>query len=83
MSKHQVMIGLDLPEGTDQPHACSNEELATAMKPEVQRFDQWFRRQGNEQLTGIERSILRTYLAWKFLYEKGDLDSPAGGRTDG
>lgn len=46
-----------------------NQELASAMDPEVVAFQQWFCKQGNDALTGLERSILRTYLAWKLLYE--------------
>lgn len=44
-------------------------ELAEAMNMELNEFQRWFCSQGNDTLTGLERSILRTYLAWKLLYE--------------
>lgn len=71
MSSYQVAIDLDLPEGVEKPHACGDEEFAKAMVSEVEKFDEWFRGKGNQPLIGAERSILRTYLAWKFLYEEG------------
>jgi hypothetical protein len=66
-----VRLGLD-PKKSFDDH--SNTELASAMDTELTSFNNWFTRQGNERLTGMERSILRTYLAWKLLYEEGDVD---------
>lgn len=68
---HTVTITLNLPEGKTLGE-CSNTELADAMSDEVRRFDQWFVSLGNEPLTRLERSTIKTYLAWKILPRDGD-----------
>lgn len=71
-----IEINLDI-----DPDQCARDipldELGKAMDPEVVAFQQWFRAQGNQPLTGVERSILRTYLGWKLLYEEGSRDPQA------
>jgi hypothetical protein len=52
-------------------------QLGPAMDPEVLRFQDWFLKQGNQPLTGIERSILKTYIGWKLLYEESSRDPQA------
>lgn len=39
--------------------------LARIMEPEIQEFDRWFQQQSNSPMIGVEKAILRTYLAWK------------------
>lgn len=46
-------------------------DLMAAMKPELDGFQKWFQERGNQPLTGVERSILYTYMGWKLLYEEG------------
>jgi hypothetical protein len=70
---HVVTINLDL--GGKTIHKADNEEIAKGMDIELELFQQWFRSQGNQALLGVERSILKTYLAWKLLYEKAGHDS--------
>ena len=53
------------------------DNMGTAMDPEVLAFQDWFRAQGNQPLTGVERSILKTYIGWKLLYEEGSRDPQA------
>jgi len=45
------------------------EAVASAMDSELNRFQAWFIQQGNDNLMRLERAILKTYLAWKLLYE--------------
>lgn len=52
-------------------------DMGKAMDPEVLAFQDWFLTQGNQPLTGVERSILKTYIGWKLLYEKGGRDPQA------
>ncbi len=63
-----IWIKLDLPEGKHLADA-SDEELALAINAEIGVFEMWFRAQSNEPLVGFERSLLRTFLAWKLKYE--------------
>ena len=53
------------------------DNMGSAMDPEVLAFQDWFRAQGNQPLTGVERSILKTYIGWKLLYEEGSRDPQA------
>ena len=69
---HVVTINLDL--GGKTVHKADNEEIAKGMDPELARFQEWFQSQGNGPLIGVERSILKTYLAWKLLYENSGQD---------
>jgi len=61
----------------------TNEELSKGMDHELDGFEKWFRRQGNDNLIGPERAILKTYLAWKTLYAENDTDPQAGERDHG
>lgn len=69
--KHTVTVELNLPEGKTLGE-CSNTELADAMSNEVREFDRWFSSLGNEPLTRLERSTIKTYMAWKILPRDGD-----------
>ena len=71
---HDIQIKLDLPEGKHLIDA-SDAELASAIDAELEVFQAWFRAQSNEPLVGFERSLLRTYLAWKLKYEEDDVDT--------
>ena len=65
---YDLKIDLPLPEGKE-PKRATTAELSTAMDPELKNFDTWFRAKGNQSLVGAERTIIKTYLAWKLLYE--------------
>jgi hypothetical protein len=49
----------------------SNEAISRALDAEVGAFTRWFAEQGNSGLVKIEVAIIKTYLAWKLLYEDG------------
>jgi hypothetical protein len=67
MTEHNLKIELDLPKDIAQ---CTPSELAVAMDQELGLFQKWFVSQQNAPLMKVERSILKTYLAWKLLYAK-------------
>lgn len=73
---HNIWIKLDYPEGRHLKEA-SDTELAAAINAEIDTFEIWFRAQKNEPLVGFERSLLRTFLAWKLKYEEDDVDTKA------
>jgi hypothetical protein len=66
MTQFPVQINLELPDLKSSP-----EQIAVAMDDELNRFQAFFTAKGNQPLMMIERSILKTYLAWKLLYEAG------------
>jgi hypothetical protein len=70
-----VQIKLDLPEDSKFMSEVSAQDLAKSMDAELELFEQWFEEQGNNPLVGVERAILKTYLAWKLRYEDGFVDS--------
>ena len=76
----QIVVGLDL---NDPIESVPKEQQGPAMTGELQRFEAWFKAQGNSPLVRAEQAILRTYLAWKLLHEKRDMDSPLAGGDDG
>ena len=82
MIAHTVEIAFCLP-GGKALQDYSKEELAEGMDLELRKFDAWFRQQGNHRLIGLERAILKTYIAWKTLYAETDVDPQAGGRDHG
>jgi hypothetical protein len=47
------------------------EDLAKGMDVELDAFQRWFMTQGNAPLMKLERSVIKTYLAWKLLHEAG------------
>jgi len=65
--KVSTEIELDLRTGDgDEPWVTATPEMMTRIiEPEVQAFEQWFVTLGQQSLSGYEKSILRTYLAWK------------------
>jgi len=71
---HEIRIKLDLPEAAELDRLLY-QEIASSMDVELGAFEKWFRGLGNDSLVGVERSILKTYLAWKLLYEE-DLVGP-------
>lgn len=64
-----IQIKLDLPEDTTLEEA-TGEALAKSMESEIVSFEEWFEGQGNSPMVGVERAILRTYIAWKLRYEE-------------
>jgi hypothetical protein len=70
-TKVDIRVGVP---GGKELRAYSNEELAAGMDTELELFEKWFRNRGNEPLVRNERSILKTFLAWKLLYEEGQQD---------
>jgi len=71
---HNIKIKLSLPEDLALV-AVPDLDLAAAMDSEIGEFEAWFKSIGNGSLVGIERSILRTFLAWKLRYEAVIVDS--------
>lgn len=69
---HVVTIRLDLDGKTIDK--ADNEEIAAGMDTELAAFQKWFSSKGNHTLLGMERSILKTYLAWKLIYENEGQD---------
>ena len=68
MTYHMVPINLD----TDRPlKECPVQEVSDAMNAEIKNFESWFTGQGNAPMVAAERTILKTYLAWKLLHEEG------------
>jgi hypothetical protein len=42
-----------------------------SLRPEIEAFERWMNNTNNPPLTRYERSILLTYLGWKFTDESG------------
>jgi len=74
MISRKIEVHLDLPDSVELRER-PGEEVAAGMDEELGRFGEWFQSKGNAPLVGVERSILKTFLAWKLLYEEGDVDS--------
>lgn len=70
---HVITIPLDLP-GGKTVRQSTNEEVGSAMDQEIKRFQDWFLSQGNDPLVRSERAMLKTYMAFKLLYENADDD---------
>jgi hypothetical protein len=68
---HDLKIKLDLPDEANVDEV-EDQKLAEAMDVELHSFEQWFRGKGNDPLVGVERAILKTYLAWKLRYEAAE-----------
>ena len=66
---HDIQVKLTLPEGLPLVEA-TDEDLAEAMETEIGAFEAWFEDQDNAPLVGIERAIVRTFLAWKVRFEE-------------
>ena len=75
----EIKIKLDL-DPDKELRQFSNEELAVGMDQELAEFSRWFQSKGNQGLAGIERSILKMYLAWKVVY--AEIDQPAQATGD-
>lgn len=69
-----IRIKLDYPDGKPLGEA-SDTELIKAITTEINAFETWFKAQSNAPLVGVERSLLRTFLAWKLKYEEVDVDT--------
>lgn len=80
MPSFQINVELDI-EGPlrEQDHRV----VGSAMDKEVEAFSNWFRSQGNGPLVPAERAILKTYLAWKLIYEEDVVEAENKGRGDG
>lgn len=70
---HVITVPLDLPEGKTI-RQCDNRVVGDAMDPELDRFQQWLMSQGNDPLVRSEKAMLKTYLAYKLIYENADDD---------
>ena len=66
--KHTIEIDLPLPEGRRVPKDCNNAELAAAMNTEVDAFSKYMISVEQDRLVPSERTLLKTYLAWKILH---------------
>ena len=66
---HDIQIQLKLPEDVTLSNV-TGPELATAMDLEIDGVEKWFKEQGNAPLVGVEKSILKTFLAWKIRFER-------------
>ena len=71
---HSVQIKLDFP-GDPVISGVSDQDLAKSMDVELKSFEEWFMSKGNSPLVGVEKAVLKTYLAWKLRYEGGFVDS--------
>lgn len=74
MHDMHIKIKLPIPEDSDLSE-LPNQDLAAALDTEIARFETWFESKGNNPLVGVERSIIRTFLAWKLKYEESVVDS--------
>ena len=70
-NKYIIEIDLPLPGGKELKD-CNNAELAAAMNREVDAFDKYMRGLDQDRLVPAERTLLKTYLAWKILHAKDD-----------
>lgn len=69
--KHGTNITLKSEEDIDIKR-LTNAEVGAALDFEIDKFQKWFSEQNNDGLIQVERAILKTYLAWKLLYESLD-----------
>jgi hypothetical protein len=68
-NKIQIDIDLALPDGKAGVQDCNAAELSAAMNNEMEAFDKYMRSQsGQDPLVRAERTLLKTYLAWKILH---------------
>lgn len=66
-----IEIDLPLPDGRASAKDCNKAELAAAMNPEVEAFSAFLASQpGQDRLVPSERTLVKTYLAWKILHAK-------------
>lgn len=66
-----IPIELALPAGRESAKDCNKAELAAAMNVEVDAFGTFLASQpGQDRLVPAERTLLKTYLAWKILHAK-------------
>ena len=69
MRTKSIEINLPLPEDRDLA-TCNNNEISAAMNTEVDAFSRWMQGTNNQGLVPLERTLIKTYLAWKLLHEK-------------
>jgi hypothetical protein len=68
-SKISIEVDVALPDGRATPQECNPAELSAAMNTELEAFDRYMRNQsGQDPLVRAERTLLKTYLAWKILH---------------
>ena len=70
MSQHEVsiLIGLDVDKETFRQQAKSDPVKAAAgLEAELKSFENWMVRQGMEQLSSVEKQIVREYLGFKLV----------------
>lgn len=61
----QIEIKADVGYDPNTVEALTPAEFSHFISPELTDFEAAFAALGQNPLTGVERSILRTYLAWK------------------
>jgi hypothetical protein len=66
--KQAIEINLALPDGRQTAKECNNAELAAAMNAEVDAFSRHMVGMEQDRLVPVERTLLKTYLAWKILH---------------
>jgi len=75
MTKCEFEIRLPLPGGKELAD-CNTSEISLAMNAEVDAFSAWMTATGNSSLVSMERTMIKTYFAWKLLYEKAGQPTP-------
>lgn len=69
MPKIKLDVDIALPDGKKDVEECNPAELSAAMNTELEAFDRYMRSQsGQDPLVRAERTLLKTYLAWKILH---------------
>lgn len=63
---HTVSIPITLPLPGEKPLSeCNNAELSAAMNYEIDSFDHYMKSMGQDKLVPVERTLIKTFLAWK------------------
>lgn len=63
---HMIEIELPLPGGKELKD-CNNAELSAAMNVEIDAFSKHMVSVEQDRLYPVERTLIKTYLAWKLL----------------
>ena len=75
MTKCEIEIRLPLP-GDRELADCNTNEISAAMNAEIDAFDVWMNTVGAGSLVSMERTLIKTYFAWKLIYEKAGQPTP-------
>jgi len=66
--KCTIEIELPLPDGKAGVKDCNNAELSASMNTELDAFNKYMISIEQDRLVPAERTLLKTYLAWKILH---------------